>query len=92
VSSSFYRVGLTNTARSYVEALSPEGVAEVEACFDTLSRQPFPGPGNKVVRLRTSPSTEAPRFYAWTDHYGILFSVEGELVHVLVVDERKTVR
>ena len=83
-----YRVELTQTAQALLEGLGPEEMAEVAGRLMTLALQPLPGPGSKVVRLRTSPPSPTPRFYVPTQAHGILFSVDGDLVTILVIDER----
>ncbi len=83
-----YRVELTQTALAFLEGLGPQEKAEVAGRLMALALQPFPGPGSKVVRLRTSPPSPTPRFYVPTQTHGILFSVDGDLVTILVIDER----
>jgi hypothetical protein len=86
VSSAPYRVELTQTANASFEEIAPEKKPEVLECLESLARDPFPGPGSKAVRIRTSPPSV--RFYVSTERFGILFSVDGDLVQVLVIDER----
>lgn len=83
-----YRVELTQTAQAVLDGLGPEEKAEVTGRLMALALQPFPGPGSKAVRLRTSPPSPTPRFYVPTERHGVLFSVEGDLVTILVIDER----
>ena len=83
-----YPVELTQTAQAVLDGLGPEETAEVTGRLVALTLQPFPGSGSRVVRLRTSPPSPTPRFYLPTHMHGILFSVEGDLVTILVIDER----
>lgn len=92
MSSSPYHVEITETAREFFDAVAPQDQAEIAECFETLSRQPFPGPGSSVVRLRTTSPTPTPLFYVFVKRHGILFSIDGELVEILVIYERPTLR
>ncbi len=92
MSSSPYRVELTETARAFLDALASRDQAEIVACLEALSRQPFPGPASSVVRLRTAVPTRTPRFYVFAGGHGILFSIDGELVEIFVIYDRPSLR
>lgn len=83
-----YRIEITDTAQGCFDELGPKHQSELTACFEMLARGPFPGADSKVVRLRTSPPTPTPCFYVATKSLGVLFCVDGELVEILVIEQR----
>lgn len=88
MSSTPYRVELTETAQVCLDRLKSEDRSEVLGCLRRLALQPLPGPGSAVVRLRTSPPSRTPRFYVPTRKHGILFGLDGDLVQILVISDR----
>lgn len=88
MSSTPYRVELTETAQVWLDRLRAEDRLEILECLKRLVLQPLPGPSSTVVRLRTSPPSPTPRFYVPTRKHGILFALDADLVQILVISER----
>lgn len=82
-----YTVEVTETAGAGLRGLDPTDHAEVLQALIRLESAPLPGSvGSRIVRLRSNAAGSPPLYFSLQEHTGILFTVEEDLVSVLVIE------
>jgi hypothetical protein len=87
-----YRLDLGLDQRRFVLGRQPPERQEILQHLQRLRTQPFPEPGNGIARIRLGSPVAQPTFFSVTEHFAIYHTVDGDLVAVFEIVERKPLR
>jgi hypothetical protein len=87
-----YRLDLGLDQRRFVLGRQPPERQEILQHLKRLRTQPFPEPGNGIARIRLGAPVAQPTFFSVTEHFAIYHTIDGDLVAVFEIVERKPLR
>jgi hypothetical protein len=87
-----YRLDVGLDQRRFVLGRRPEEQREIVEQLQKIRAQPFPAPGNGIARIRLGTPVTQPTFFSVTEHFATYHTVEGDLVAVFEIIERKPIR
>lgn len=91
-SGSGYRLDVGLDQKRFILGRPPEEQHEIVEQLQKLRAQPFPAPGNGIARIRLGAPVTQPTFFSVTERFAIYHTVEGDLVAVFEVVERRPIR